>query len=644
MMLGVMGCNSDLTPSASSKNESIVEFKDREINLYPYFKAFPYRNFSPFYAAGKLYYYHEEGETHLKEIELDKKMNLSLGTKISTIDFATRNVWGIQYRSLDGNLYWRGDQYNDEVINLYRLNPRNRKIEQLTEVPYIYGWQWEVSQQHIAYVARLGRLEDRLGELRIMDLEVGREQVILKDTPELRFTWGPPSWQPGGKGLVIPALKQANREYGNLLFIDLETREATLLTDSTMKRDSPTVLKEWLDNQTFIYISNESGYRNIYRYDLEKMTSTAITQFKKDVKNVEILQMEDGPLLFATINSPIENELLLIDPFSGEILNRELTDENITILDVVDNTVLATVNSVNVMFRMDEIFVTTESFDFRPLTSIPSKLEKQIIHAKVERIEYPTFDIDPATGKQRMIHAYLYVPNKPLPKDRALGLVQSFYGGGNVFSIRNQILAEAGIYVLSPAPRGSRGFGREFSSLNDKDLGGNEIVDIIYAGKYLADRLDIPQNQIGVFGGSHGGYATMRLLTFPGKINGFASYFDWGFGISHAGFSDIIDFYENCNIPDWVTLEAGDPETEAPKLQDRSPINHADKLLGKLLMTHGTQDRRVPISGSRRMADSLRKYNKPFSLVEFEGQGHSIKGLDNNIRNYQTWFQFLESL
>jgi hypothetical protein len=31
-------------------------------------------------------------------------------------------------------------------------------------------------------------------------------------------------------------------------------------------------------------------------------------------------------------------------------------------------------------------------------------------------------------------------------------------------------------------------------------------------------------------------------------------------------------------------------------------------------------------------------------LVEFEGQGHGIKGLENNVRNYRVWFEFLEGL
>jgi dipeptidyl aminopeptidase/acylaminoacyl peptidase len=274
----------------------------------------------------------------------------------------------------------------------------------------------------------------------------------------------------------------------------------------------------------------------------------------------------------------------------------------------------------------------------------PQELLDKIVHAKVEKVEYPTFDIDEKTGKQRMLHGYLFIPDNPLPKDQQICLVHSFYGGGNYYLSRSHILGEAGIYIFSPSPRGSSGFGKDFEALNDKDLGGNEIIDIIYAGKYISEKLGIPPQRIGVFGGSHGGYAVMRLLTFPGEINGNKASFDWGFGMSHAGFSDIISFYDFCNIPDWVILEAGDPATEAEKLNDRSPIYHADKMKGKLLLTHGENDSRVPIEGSQRFADSLKKYGKDVKFVIFEGQGHSNKGLQNNLKFYKTWFDFLDDI
>ncbi|MEQ8240635.1 MAG: prolyl oligopeptidase family serine peptidase, partial [Cyclobacteriaceae bacterium] len=363
-----------------------------------------------------------------------------------------------------------------------------------------------------------------------------------------------------------------------------------------------------------------------------------------DLGTSEIISLDNEKLLFAATSSPIETQLYLISLPDGKIVRTEKSDYSIGVADAEADKMMISMTSNTSMFRIDELKVTKDAFTFTTKVDVPSELKDQVYRAEVERITYPTFDIDPATGKPRQIHAYLYTPkNPPAPEDRIV-MIQSFYGGGNNFSMRYQILADAGIYVLSPSPRGSSGFGQAFSALNDKDLGGNEMIDVFYAAKYISEKMNIPPQNIGVFGGSHGGYATMRALTFPAEVNGQAVSFDWGFGISHAGFSDIIHFYNNCNIPDWVTLEAGDPNTESEKLNDRSPLYHADKMKGQLLLTHGTNDSRVPIAGSEMMTDSLRKYGKDVTFVKFEGQGHGIKGLDNTITFYQTWFDFLEKV
>lgn len=622
----------------------LVEFKGRKIDLKPYIEGFPYGGFRPYYDAGKLYYYHYGETTELRELDLGGDPDLSAGRVVSDIDFSKRNVWTTRYRKNDQNLYWTGDEINDEIINLYRLNPRSGEISKLTDVPYIYGWRWDEDRNQIAFVARLGHKEERLGELRVLNLETLEERTITQDAPEMRFTWGSPSWHPEGKGVVIPAVKDADRAYGNLLYVDLASGEKTVITDAETKRSWPGAYREWLSTDEFIYFSNEDGFRNVYKYNIASKSGEQLTSFDRDLGDAELVTVGGKQLLFVVLSNPIENEIVLVDPHSGETLMQKKVDVNVSILDTEDNKLMASTSSNMSKFRIEEIEVSDDDVSFETRVDVPKDLREKILQAKAERLEFPTFDVDPETGETRMLHAFLYHPKNPLPKDEQIVMIQSFYGGGNNFSTRTQILAEAGIYVFSPSPRGSSGFGREFSALNDKDLGGNEIIDVIYAAKFISDHLGIPPERVGVYGGSHGGYATMRLLTFPGEINGNEAHFDWGFGISHAGFSDIIQFYEFCNIPDWVTLEAGDPATEPDKLRDRSPLYHADKAVGKLLLTHGTNDSRVPIEGSRAMADSLRKYNKEVRLVEFEGQGHGIKGLENNIRNYNVWFDFLEEV
>jgi dipeptidyl aminopeptidase/acylaminoacyl peptidase len=648
LLAGLMSCGGDTaqvdTTLTEEDNSRMVSFKGRTIDLTPYIEGFPYTGFIPLYAAGKLYYMKRGATTDLLELDLTGNPDLTKGKKISDIDYATRNVWSIRYNKNDTHLYWIGDEINDEIINLTRLDPATGKVEKLTDVPYIFGYRWNEGGGKVAYIARLGDKADRLGELRVLDLKTNEETKVIQDVPEMRFTWGTPSWQPNGKGVVITALKDADRSYGNLVYIDFENKSQTLLTDDSKKRSYPGVFKEWLDDNTFLYESNEDGFSNIYSYNLIDQKSSQLTKFTTDLGTSEVVTIDGEKYMFATTSSPIETQIYLLDLPSGKVVMQKQSDVSLGVYDSEGNKMLVSAGSNASMFRIDEMTVAKDGLTSETIVDVPKTLKDKIYKATPERITYPTFDIDPETGSPRALHAYLYKPENPLPAEDQIVMIQSFYGGGNSFSTRYQILADAGIYVLSPSPRGSRGFGKDFAALNDKDLGGNEIIDVFYAAKYISEKLNIPPKNIGVFGGSHGGYATMRALTFPGEINGNAVDFDWGFGLSHAGFSDIIHFYENCNIPDWVTLEAGDPKTEAAKLNDRSPLYHADKMKGHLLLTHGTNDSRVPIEGSTMMADSLKKYNKHVKLVKFEGQGHSIKGLENTVTFYQTWFDFLDEV
>lgn len=629
-------------PEALFQNENVVTFEGREIDLTPYLEGFPYSGFTPVYSTGKLYY-NKQGETiDLMEVDLAGNPDLASGKKISDIDFSSRNVWGIKYNENDNHLYWSGDEINDEIINLTRLNPETGVTQKLTDVPYVFGYNWNETKDQVAYVARLGDKEERLGEIRLLNLESLEETIVVQDEPKMRFTWGEPSWQPEGKGVVVTALKNADRTFGNLVYVDFETKEQIILTDQSKERFIPYPYSEWLDENTFLYQSNEDGFNNIYSYDLEAKRSTQLTSFTTDLGTSEIVTINGAKHLFATTSSPIETNIYLLSLPDGNIVMEQKSDVVLNVKDSDGDNLLVSATSNNSMFRLDELHFTTKDISSSTVIDVPQELKDKIYNYTVERVSYPTFDS--VNGQLRKIHAYLYKPKNPLPEGDGIVMIQSFYGGGNRFSTRYQILADAGIHVLSPSPRGCDGFGKDFSALNDKDLGGNEIIDLFYAAKYVSEKLNVDPSNVGVFGGSHGGYATMRTLTFPGEVNGNKVEFDWGFGISHAGFSDIIHFYENCNIPDWVTQEAGNPKTESVKLNDRSPLYHADKMKGHLLLTHGTNDNRVPIAGSQMMADSLIKHSKNVTFVKFEGQGHGIKGLENTVRVYQTWFDFIENV
>ncbi|PKL86041.1 MAG: S9 family peptidase [Ignavibacteriae bacterium HGW-Ignavibacteriae-1] len=625
-------------------NENLIRFQDRIIDLAPYLEGFPFSNINIDYESGIIFFFKDGASKQLQYLDFVEKVDFWAGKTVSDVDFSKRNVFDLSYNKVDSCFYWNGDERNDEVLNIYRMHINSGKIEKLTDVPYIFGFNYDDTKTKIIYVARLGTKEDRLSEVRILDLTTGKEKILFRDNTEMLFTWGKPLQSKDGKTLIVTANKNGDRSYGNLLLLDLEKRATKVITNETMKRKTPVIFQKWYSDNEFLYSSNETDINNIFKYNILTNETIQLTNLDANVSSFDYVEIGDKKLLALTSSNPINTNIMLINPKDGQILNTQVTDVNHLIIDAKANKIMSTGSSAATKFIMSEISVSEDSFNFDVKYDLPNELKEKIYHADIEKIDYPTFDVDEKTGKQRLIHAYLYKPKNPLPKDKQIVLIQSFYGGYNNFVYRNHLLAEAGITVLSPAPRGSDGWGFDFKAMNDKDLGGNEILDLIYAAKYVNETMEIPPNRIGTFGGSHGGYAVMRLLTFPGEVNGYKANFDWGFGMSDAGFSDIIHFYKTCNIPDWVLLEAGDPATEEEKLKDRSPLYHADLLRGKLLLTHGENDSRVPTEGSIWMADSLKKYGKDFELVLFEGQGHDIKGLENNITYFKTWFNFLNKI
>ncbi len=75
-----------------------------------------------------------------------------------------------------------------------------------------------------------------------------------------------------------------------------------------------------------------------------------------------------------------------------------------------------------------------------------------------------------------------------------------------------------------------------------------------------------------------------------------------------------------------------------------SPLTHAERLRAPLLITHGSQDWRVPVAESRRFATKAKEAGLPVQYVEFEGQGHHIEGLGLQTMAYQVRFDFLKAV
>ena len=629
---------------APKQDAGKVQFLDREVDVASFLTGFPYSTYGFHLSqdASRLIYVRNTDGNPLLMLDLSESTDIAEGKVISADNWAEKNFWSPEYNEKDGKLYWMGDQANDEKIDLYRMDPQTGETECFTDVPYIYGWGFNDDKTLAGYIARVSQTEnDHVDEFHVLDVVSGENRLVCTDSPDFRMTWSEVSFSPDNNGAMITVLKEVNRTYTNVAYLDFATGKYKVVTDPSKEASLSgcAVISPWYSQDVAYFLSDQSGYANLYAYDRRSGKTTQVTDYKQDLSAKWIEQ--GGKKYLATVRtSPEGSDVAVLTPEGKEVAQAHYP-ATLTLQTTVGSKMYFQAGATDILFQIWTVDFDGSALKQEVLVDLPEATKKSMVASHAQKLSIPTFDVDPATGQTRLLHAYLMVPENPLPKDQARLMVMSFYGGENAYDVEHQVFTAAGMYVLSASPRGSSGFGRDFAALNDHDLGGNETIDMIYCAKYVSEMLGIPAERVGCFGMSHGGYETMRLMTFPGEVNGTKASFPFGFGVAVAGFSDIIYEHYHSNIPDWDYLEAGDPVTEKEKLMDRSPINHTDKISGPLLLIHGDHDDRVDIGGSQMLYDKLKAEGKPVEFLIMEGQGHGYKGLDNQMRYYRTILDFI---
>jgi dipeptidyl aminopeptidase/acylaminoacyl peptidase len=227
-------------------------------------------------------------------------------------------------------------------------------------------------------------------------------------------------------------------------------------------------------------------------------------------------------------------------------------------------------------------------------------------------------------------------------------LVVNPHGGPRAADYRNfdlytQFLVRRGYSVLKVNYRGSTGHGRAFVRELYDDWGGGEQADVAKAVRLVSEYDWIDDDRVGVFGGSYGGYSAYCQMTLYGDL--------YDAGIAWIGLTDLADMYEN-TMPHFRTelmeKNLGTPE-ENPELYDeRSPVNYVDEVSAPLLMVHGVNDQRVPLSQARIFREALDEHgytegeDGDYEYVELGEEGHASSDIDRKIRFFHVLDDFLD--
>lgn len=256
-------------------------------------------------------------------------------------------------------------------------------------------------------------------------------------------------------------------------------------------------------------------------------------------------------------------------------------------------------------------------------------------------ISYPTSD-----GK--MAYGYLYMPKNSkyeVPEDDKPPLIVIVHGGptsrtSSALNLRKgiQFWTSQGYAVLDVEYRGSTGYGRKYRDALLGEWGVIDALDIKDGVNYLLKE-ELVSKKIVIRGGSAGGYAVQRALTlFPELFIAGASYFGIG---NLLTLGEEIHKFESRYLDSLLGTSLADGlET----YQERSPINHLDKLRAPMILFQGSEDKVVTPEVSQEMVRALKKRGIEYEYHEYEGETHGFRRKETNVDALNREAQFYRKI
>ncbi len=252
--------------------------------------------------------------------------------------------------------------------------------------------------------------------------------------------------------------------------------------------------------------------------------------------------------------------------------------------------------------------------------------------ATPELIHFPTFD-------GREIPAFLLKPqgDGPFPV-----LVEIHGGPESQRRLQyasaiptDQFIQSLGIAVLSLNVRGSTGYGKAYSHLDDRGLRLDAVKDAAAAVDWLRTRDDVIGDRIGVMGQSYGGFMTLAVIALYPDL--------WTVAVDVVGIANFVSFLERTSP--WRrkhrSEEYGFLETDREMLERISPITYIDDVRAPLFVIHGRNDPRVPLFEAEQITAALESRGQTVELRVFDDEGHGLSKRRNRVDGYAEAAQFL---
>ncbi len=445
--------------------------------------------------------------------------------------------------------------------------------------------------------ATLGVASARDGETQWVDLkkyQAGDVLVVRVD------------WTPAGQ----LAYEIENRTQS---WLDLNVGGKTLFRETSRywidSEDQRTPV--WLRDGSFLWLSERSGFRHIYRYRADGTLQNPVTSGRWEVRSLHGADEQSGWVYFSGTERSSIGEDVYRAPLAGGALER-LSQTAGTHDPAFSPTFAYYIDRWSAVMTPPE--VRLHRGDGRELRVLHANVVEAFAQYKLSTPEFVHVKArDGFVMEAMMIKPPDFDPRRKYP------VYQFTYGGPHNPQVRDawtpqtmyhELLAEKGVIVWICDNRSASGKGLESASAVYRRFGESELRDIEDGVSWLKSQPYVDGARIGLHGWSYGGFMTTYALTHSTSFT---------MGIAGGTVSDWRDY-------DTVYTERylGRPQDNAEGYRASSPRYAAANLHGSLLLIHGAIDDNVHVQNTMQLVYALQQANKPFSLMLYPKSRHGV--------------------
>ncbi|HZL86114.1 MAG TPA: S9 family peptidase [Candidatus Krumholzibacteria bacterium] len=180
-----------------------------------------------------------------------------------------------------------------------------------------------------------------------------------------------------------------------------------------------------------------------------------------------------------------------------------------------------------------------------------------------------------------------------------------------------QLLAAAGYHVICPNLRGSAGFGTPYLRAISGKWGFEDLNDLHALADWVESRPFVDGGRVALVGRDHGGFLTLWALGHTRRFK---------CAVATSAAANFLSLHGTGVAGRALTAEFLAPPWESHERYWRtSPLAYSEHMRAPLLLLHGMQDRRCPMSQSEEMFSALAVLGRDVELVRFAGESESFE-------------------